>query len=133
MWGGRFANKPSEVMQEINQSISFDWKLYKQDIAGSIAHTQMLAKVSIISTDESKKIIQGLTQILQEIASGEFIFKKELEDIHMNIESRLQEIIGDIAGKLHTARSRNDQVALDFRLFIRDQIDEITTILLSKV
>jgi argininosuccinate lyase len=125
MWGGRFESKPSNLMQEINQSITFDKKLYKQDIHGSKAHAKMLAKVGIISEAESKKIISGLENILKEIESGKFNFKIELEDIHMNIESRLKEIIGDVAGKLHTARSRNDQVAVDFRLFVRDEVDEV--------
>ncbi len=131
MWGGRFENKPSDIMQEINQSISFDYKLYKQDIKGSIAHCKMLGEVKIISKEESVQIISGLKQVEKEIESGDFVFKKELEDIHMNIESRLKEIVGDVAGKLHTARSRNDQVALDFRLFIRDEIDEIKKLLID--
>ena len=125
MWGGRFAEKPATLMQQINQSITFDKKLYKQDIAGSIAHAKMLAKVKIISVSEKTQIIDGLEQIQQEIESGKFNFQIELEDIHLNIESRLKEIIGDMAGKLHTARSRNDQVAVDFRLFVRENIDEI--------
>lgn len=129
MWGGRFAEKPSSLMQEINQSITFDNKLYKQDIAGSIAHATMLEAVKILKKDEAKKIIDGLKKIEKEIESGRFEFKIELEDIHMNIESRLREIIGDVAGKLHTARSRNDQVALDFRLFVRDEIDEVVALL----
>lgn len=129
MWGGRFAEKPSSLMQEINQSITFDNKLYKQDIKGSIAHAQMLESVKILTKDEAKKIIEGLRKIEKEIESGKFEFKIELEDIHMNIESRLREIIGDTAGKLHTARSRNDQVALDFRLFVRDDIDEVVLLL----
>ena len=129
MWGGRFEQKPSSLMQEINQSISFDQKLYKQDIQGSTAHAKMLAAVKILSAEEAEKIISGLQQIEKEIESGEFIFKIELEDIHMNIESRLQEIIGDVAGKLHTARSRNDQVALDFRLFVRNEVNEISSLL----
>lgn len=131
MWGGRFNSSPDEIMLEINQSISFDQKLYKQDIEGSIAHAKMLAKTKIITEGESKKIIEGLLEIKKEIDSGKFIFKKELEDIHMNIESRLKEIIGDAAGRLHTARSRNDQVALDFRLYIRDQVDEVKSLLLN--
>ncbi len=131
MWGGRFKNSPAAMMLEINQSISFDWQLYKQDIRGSIAHAQMLAATKIIAKDEAKKIIDGLKKIEKEILSGEFVFKKELEDIHMNVESRLKEIIGSVAGKLHTARSRNDQVATDFRLFIRDEIDEIKNLLLD--
>lgn len=131
MWGGRFDASPSQMMLEINQSISFDHKLYKQDIAGSIAHAQMLSAAKIISLLEAKKIIDGLKKIEKEIDSGKFIFKKELEDIHMNIESRLKEIIGDVAGKLHTARSRNDQVATDFRLFIRDEVDSIRALLID--
>ncbi len=129
MWGGRFDAKPSEIMQEINQSISFDYKLYKQDIKGSKAHAKMLCEVGILTKVEAKKITDGLNKIEKEIESGKFNFKIELEDIHMNIESRLKEIIGDVAGKLHTARSRNDQVATDFRLFVRDEIDEIKFLL----
>jgi argininosuccinate lyase len=116
-------------MQQINQSITFDKKLYAQDIAGSIAHAKMLAKVKIISENEKKQIINGLSKIKNEIDNNQFNFSIELEDIHLNIESRLKEIIGDTAGKLHTARSRNDQVALDFRLFIRDNIDEISKLI----
>jgi argininosuccinate lyase len=126
MWGGRFSSKPAELMQQINQSITFDKKLYAQDIAGSIAHAKMLAKVKIITENEKKQIIDGLSKIKNEIDNNQFNFSIELEDIHLNIESRLKEIIGDTAGKLHTARSRNDQVALDFRLYIRDNIDEIS-------
>jgi len=125
MWGGRFDAKPSNLMQEINQSITFDKRLYKQDVRGSIAHAKMLAKVAILTKSEAEKIIDGLKKVEKEISDGKFNFKIELEDIHMNIESRLKEIIGDVAGKLHTARSRNDQVAVDFRLFVRDEIDEI--------
>ncbi|MBM5782421.1 MAG: argininosuccinate lyase, partial [Pelagibacterales bacterium] len=131
MWGGRFDAKPSEIMQEINQSISFDKKLYKQDIQGSKAHCEMLAKIGILTKEEAKKITQGLEKIQKEIEEGKFNFKIELEDIHMNIESRLKEIIGDSAGRLHTARSRNDQVALDFRLFVRDEIQEIKSLILK--
>ena len=131
MWGRRFDQKPSNLMQEINQSITFDKKLYKQDIKGSIAHAKMLIKAGILNEKEAKKIIDGLNKIKAEIESNKFIFKIELEDIHMNIESRLKEIIGDTAGKLHTARSRNDQVALDFRLFVRDEVDEIKSLLLE--
>lgn len=129
MWGGRFQEKPSDLMQQINQSITFDCKLYKQDITGSIAHATMLAKTNIISQSDAQQIIDGLKQIENEIESGQFEFKIELEDIHMNVESRLKEIIGDVAGKLHTARSRNDQVALDFRLFVRDEVDVVITLL----
>ncbi|MFM7557312.1 MAG: argininosuccinate lyase [Alphaproteobacteria bacterium] len=131
MWGGRFSNSPDQLMQQINQSISFDKRLYKQDISGSIAHCKMLAKVKIISSKERDLIISGLQKILEEINNNEFNFSIELEDIHLNIESRLKEIIGDVAGKLHTARSRNDQVALDFRLFVRDNIHEIQNLLLE--
>lgn len=131
MWGGRFEISPSQIMQEINQSISFDKKLYKQDIQGSTAHAKMLAEVGILTKSEAKKIIDGLSKIQKEIESGKFNFKIELEDIHMNIESRLKEIIGDVAGKLHTARSRNDQVATDFRLFVRDEILEVKSLLIQ--
>ncbi len=129
MWGGRFETTPSNLMQEINQSITFDKKLYKQDIKGSTAHAKMLTKIGILTKAESTKIIDGLKKIEKEIESGKFNFKIELEDIHMNIESRLKEIIGDTAGKLHTARSRNDQVALDFRLFVRDEIDNLSKLI----
>ncbi|MCE2687484.1 MAG: argininosuccinate lyase [Rickettsiales bacterium] len=129
MWGGRFNSKPSSLMQEINQSISFDYQLYRQDILASIVHCKMLAKCNIINQLESDLIIKGLKQIEEEILQNKFIFKIELEDIHMNIEFRLKEIIGDVAGKLHTARSRNDQVATDFRLWVRDEIDDIANLL----
>jgi len=132
MWGGRFSQDPSKIMQEINQSITFDNKLYQQDISGSIAHAKMLVSTKIITAQEGQKIIEGLNKIKIEIEKGKFNFRKDLEDIHMNIEHRLAEIIGeDIAGKLHTARSRNDQVATDFKLFIRDEIDEISAIISS--
>ncbi len=131
MWGGRFETKPSNLMEEINQSITFDKKLYQQDILGSKTHAKMLESVGILSKTELSKITKGLDQIKKEIESGKFEFKTELEDIHMNIEARLKEIIGDIAGKLHTARSRNDQVALDFRLYVRDEIDETLNLLNS--
>jgi argininosuccinate lyase len=129
IWGGRFKQSASDLMQEINQSISFDKKLYKQDIRGSIAHAKMLAKSKIINLSEAKMIIDGLIIIEKEILDKKFIFKIELEDIHMNIESRLNELIGETAGKLHTARSRNDQVALDFRLYVRDGVDELLLLL----
>lgn len=131
MWGGRFAEQPSQLMQQINQSISFDQRLYKQDIRGSIIHAKMLAKQEIITSGDSKKIIDGLEKILDEIQSNSFVFKVEFEDIHMNIEAALQEKIGEPALKLHTARSRNDQVATDFRLFVRDAIDEICALILQ--
>src|SRR5688572_30896424 len=129
MWGGRFASGPAAVMEKINASIDFDWHLYRQDIAASKAHAAMLAKQGIISADDARKIAHGLDTILSEIGSGRFKFKRELEDIHMNVESRLGELIGAPAGRLHTARSRNDQVATDFRLWMRDRIDDIHSLL----
>ena len=129
IWGGRFDSSQSALMKQINQSINFDKRLYVQDIAGSIAHATMLGKVGIIKNDEAQKIISGLKEIKKEIAENKFKFSEELEDIHMNIEARLFELIGDGAGKLHTARSRNDQVATDFKLYIRDSIDEIDLLL----
>jgi argininosuccinate lyase len=129
MWGGRFKSGPAAVMEKINASIDFDWHLYRQDIAASKAHAAMLAKQGIISADDARKIAHGLDTILSEIGSGKFQFKRELEDIHMNVESRLSELIGAPAGRLHTARSRNDQVATDFRLWVRDRIDDIHALL----
>jgi len=129
MWGGRFASAPSAIMEKINASIDFDWHLYRQDIAASKAHAEMLAKQGIITADDGRKIIHGLDTILSEIGTGKFKFKRALEDIHMNVESRLAELIGPPAGRLHTARSRNDQVATDFRLWVRDRIDDIDGLL----
>ena len=123
MWGGRFASGPAEIMEEINASISFDKRLYRQDIKGSKAHCAMLASCSIITKQDAKKITEGLDKISLEIESGDFEFSRQLEDIHMNIEARLAQLIGPVAGRLHTARSRNDQVATDFRLYVRDMID----------
>ncbi len=125
MWGGRFASGPGAIMEEINASIDFDWHLYRQDIAASKAHADMLAKQGIITADDAKKIAHGLDTILSEIEAGKFSFKRALEDIHMNVEDRLGELIGEAAGRLHTARSRNDQVATDFRLWMRDTIDAL--------
>ncbi|MSO67090.1 MAG: argininosuccinate lyase [Pseudolabrys sp.] len=125
MWGGRFASGPGAIMEEINASIDFDRHLYRQDIAASKAHADMLAKQGIIGADDAKKIAHGLDAILSEIESGKFSFKRALEDIHMNVEGRLGELIGEAAGWLHTARSRNDQVATDFRLWMRDTIDAL--------
>jgi len=125
MWGGRFASGPDAVMEEINASIDFDRHLYRQDIAASKAHAEMLAKQGIIAADDAKKIAHGLDTILSEIAGGKFKFSRALEDIHMNVEGRLGELIGAAAGRLHTARSRNDQVATDFRLWVRDEIDAL--------
>ena len=123
MWGGRFASGPSEIMEEINASIGYDKRLYNQDITGSIAHAEMLVDAGILTKADGKKIISGLKQVKQEIENDQFTFSRQLEDIHMNVESRLRELIGDAAGRLHTARSRNDQVATDFKLYVRDTID----------
>ncbi|HZQ14488.1 MAG TPA: argininosuccinate lyase [Pseudolabrys sp.] len=125
MWGGRFTSGPGAIMEEINASIDFDRHLYRQDIAASKAHAEMLAKQGIITADDAKKIAHGLDTILSEIEAGKFSFKRALEDIHMNVESRLSELIGEAGGRLHTARSRNDQVATDFRLWMRDSIDAL--------
>ncbi len=123
MWGGRFAQSPAAVMTAINASIGFDRRLAAQDVAGSRAHAAMLAAQGIISAEDRAAIDAGLAQIIAEIARGDFAFSEALEDIHMNVEARLREIIGPAAGRLHTARSRNDQVALDFRLWVRDACD----------
>ena len=123
MWGGRFTERPDAIMEEINVSIDVDRQLYAQDIAASKAHAAMLAAQGIISAKDEKNIKAGLDTISSEIANGSFDFKRALEDIHMNVESRLGELIGPAAGRLHTARSRNDQVATDFRLYVRDYLD----------
>jgi argininosuccinate lyase len=125
MWGGRFSERPDAIMEEINVSIDVDRHLYAQDIAASKAHAAMLAAQGIITAVDAKNIGKGLDTILSEIAKGSFDFKRALEDIHMNVENRLGELIGPAAGRLHTARSRNDQVATDFRLYVRDTIDEL--------
>ena len=125
MWGGRFGADPDPIMADINASIDFDRHLYRQDIAASKAHAAMLAKTGIITAQDAKRIAHGLDTILSEIEAGKFTFKRALEDIHMNVESRLAELIGPAAGRLHTARSRNDQVATDFRLWVRDWLDGI--------
>ncbi len=125
MWGGRFGSGPDPIMEDINASIHFDRHLYRQDIAASKAHAAMLAKKGIITAKDAKKIAHGLDTILSEIEDGKFVFKRALEDIHMNVEGRLTDLIGPAAGRLHTARSRNDQVATDFRLWVRDAIDGI--------
>ena len=123
MWGGRFSVKPAELMQAINVSIGFDRKLAAQDLAGSRAHAAMLAATGVISAAAEAEIQDGLRQIEAEMIAGTFPFRDEYEDIHMNVEQRLKELKGDVAGRLHTARSRNDQVALDFRLWVRDACD----------
>ena len=123
MWGGRFSSGPAEIMEEINASIGFDHLLFAQDIRGSRAHAKMLAEQGIISRSDADAILKGLDRIETEISQGKFAFSRALEDIHMNIEARLADLIGEPAGRLHTARSRNDQVAVDFRLYVRDNID----------
>ncbi len=125
MWGGRFQSGPDAIMEEINASIGFDKRLFAQDIAGSKAHAAMLAKQGIISKADASRIRKGLDQVQAEIEAGKFTFSRALEDIHLNVESRLKDLIGPAAGRLHTARSRNDQVALDFRLFVRDTVDHL--------
>ncbi|MEO1205042.1 MAG: argininosuccinate lyase [Pseudomonadota bacterium] len=123
MWGGRFAMSPAQIMEEINASIGFDKRMAAQDIAGSKAHARMLAACDIITPADATAVLDGLDTIHAEIESGKFEFSRALEDIHMNIEARLKALIGEPAGRLHTARSRNDQVATDFRLYVRDRID----------
>jgi len=125
MWGGRFQSGPDAIMEEINASIGFDKRLFRQDIAGSKAHAAMLAKQGIISKSDAAEIRKGLDQVQAEIEAGKFTFSRALEDIHLNVESRLKDLIGPAAGRLHTARSRNDQVALDFRLYVRDTVDHL--------
>jgi argininosuccinate lyase len=125
MWGGRFASGPAAIMAQINASIGFDKRLYAQDIAGSKAHAAMLAKQGILTKKDAAAIARGLDQVKSEIDAGKFKFSEALEDIHLNVESRLKDIIGDAAGRLHTARSRNDQVATDFRLYVRSVCDAV--------
>ena len=125
MWGGRFAAGPDAIMEAINASIGYDRRLAPQDITGSRAHAAMLAACGIISDTDADAIREGLLTVLSEIETGDFPFSTALEDIHMNVESRLRELIGEPAGRLHTARSRNDQVAVDFRLWVRDQCDQV--------
>jgi argininosuccinate lyase len=123
MWGGRFGVAPDAIMQKINASIDVDRRLYAEDIAGSIAHARMLARQKILSAKDVAAIVEGLDAVRREIEGGKFVFRAELEDIHMNVESRLAELIGEPAKRLHGARSRNDQVALDFRLWVRGACD----------
>jgi len=124
MWGGRFAAGPDAIMEAINASIGYDRRLAPQDIAGSRAHAAMLAATGIITDTDAEAIREGLLTVLSEIETGDFPFSAALEDIHMNVEARLRDLIGEPAGRLHTARSRNDQVAVDFRLWVRDQCDQ---------
>lgn len=129
MWGGRFEDKPSDIMEQINASIGVDQRMWRQDIAGSKAHAAMLAKQGIINAQDEAAIQKGLDQVAAEIESGSLEFTAALEDIHMNVESRLREIIGDAAGRLHTARSRNDQVATDFRMWVREACTQLVGII----
>ena len=123
MWGGRFAAGPDAIMEAINASIGFDKRLARQDIEGSRAHAAMLAAQGIVDAKDAETIREGLLTVLSEIEEGRFTFSTALEDIHMNVEARLKDLIGAPAGRLHTARSRNDQVATDFRLWVREQCD----------
>ncbi|MEC9077415.1 MAG: lyase family protein, partial [Pseudomonadota bacterium] len=125
IWGGRFKSGPDKIMEAINISIGFDQRLFLQDIEGSKAHCNMLEKQGIITKEAHEEIISGLETIAEEMSVGQFKFKNVLEDIHLNIEGRLRELIGENAGRLHTARSRNDQVATDLRLWVRDQSDAL--------
>ena len=124
MWGGRFGSQPDAIMEEINASIDFDKRLWAQDIKGSLAHLDMLEAQGIVPAQDAAAIREGLQAVRGEIEAGTFTFSRALEDIHMNVEGRLAELIGPAAGRLHTARSRNDQVATDFRLYVRDTIDD---------
>jgi len=128
-WGGRFKKPTSKIAEQFSESVSFDRRLYEEDIKGSIAHVRMLARQKIISKTDSEKIIKGLNSIKNEIETGKFPFREEYEDIHLNIEKRLIEKIGKVGGKIHTARSRNDQVLVDMRLYIRKETDEILKLL----
>ena len=125
LWGGRFEKSTDEMINDFQASISFDKRLYREDVEGSIAHAKMLAKCKIISADDANKIVDGLKKILAQIDDGKFNFSTTLEDIHMNIEKALTDSIGEAGGRLHTGRSRNDQVALDMHLYVRRQVDEV--------
>jgi argininosuccinate lyase len=129
MWGGRFASRPAAIMEEITASIDFDKRLWRHDIVASKAHAAMLGATGIIPAEEADAIARGLDKIADEIEAGTFTFSRALEDIHLNVESRLTQMIGPVAGKLHTARSRNDQVATDFRLYVRDEIEAVGALL----
>ncbi|MEI4263036.1 argininosuccinate lyase [Roseovarius sp. D0-M9] len=129
MWGGRFAAGPDAIMEAINASIGFDKRMATQDVAGSKAHAAMLAATGIVTDSDARAMTEGLDAVLSEIEAGDFAFSAALEDIHMNVEARLKEVIGEPAGRLHTGRSRNDQVATDFRLWVRDQLDASETAL----
>ncbi|MFA5073668.1 MAG: lyase family protein, partial [Nitrospirota bacterium] len=128
-WAGRFTQNTNALVEEFTASIPYDWRLYPYDIAGSIAHATMLGKTGIIPKKDADRIIRGLQDILKEITNGKFDFSLDREDIHMHIETRLIQKIGPVGGKLHTARSRNDQVALDMRMYLRDEVVEIHKLL----
>ena len=139
IWGGRFSAGPASVMEEINASIAFDQRLAKQDVRGSRAHCAMLVAQGIISKDDGEAIQGGLTRLEKDISEGNFHFRRALEDVHMNIESKLADLIGLPAGRLHTARSRNDQVATDFRMWVRaaietldEELEKLQSVLLTK-
>ena len=125
LWDGRFSQSPAEQVLKLSESISYDRRLYPYDIEGSLAHAKMLARQGIIPKEDARKIAAGLKQVKKELDSGKFVFKTELEDIHMNIEARLTELIGPAGARLHTGRSRNDQIATDERLYLRQQDDEV--------
>jgi len=129
LWGGRFKESTNELVEEFTESVSYDKRLAPFDIAGSVAHVKMLEKQGILKPEEAQKIIEGLNQVLKEIEEGRFQWKRKLEDVHMNVEKRLTEIVGPVGGKLHTGRSRNDQVATDVRLYVRKEIEEIINLL----
>ena len=129
LWGGRFKESTNKLVEEFTESVSYDKRLAPFDIAGSVAHVKMLEKQGILKPEEAQKIIEGLNQVLKEIEEGRFQWKRELEDVHMNVEKRLTEIVGPVGGKLHTGRSRNDQVATDVRLYVRKEIEEILDLL----
>ena len=136
LWGGRFSKNTNELVDAFNASIDFDKRLYHEDIRGSMAHARMLAKCGIIPAEDGEKIIAGLKEILADIEAGNFEFSVDLEDIHMNVEARLTERIGSAGARLHTARSRNDQVALDMKLYTRDEVietDHLLTHLLETI
>ena len=128
-WGGRFREQTLKIVERFTASIGFDQRMYRQDIRGSMAHARMLAKIGVLTADEAATLVQGLEQVMAEIESGEFTFSEALEDIHMNVESRLTEIVGPVGGKLHTARSRNDQVALDLRLYLAAELETVLDLL----
>jgi len=130
-WGGRFTEKTDELVEEFTASVQFDHRLALYDIQGSIAHARMLGACGIIKSEEAELIVRGLQEIAEEVKAGNFQWRKELEDVHMNIEAALREKIGPVAGKLHTARSRNDQVATDVRLYLREEIDQLLGLLLD--